>query len=496
MPLVKPGLWSVNPADIDPSWLWFWQYAGHAAVYNEGAGAPWDYATGHAASTVTSIEWLPTSLGIGAKRGSTSDRLIWSARDDFQLLGDVNWSAGIVLDVSTTAGGLIVARDDTDDGFWEFRLNSTTDISLDWRVSGGGQSADWTVPTVTQSIHSFFVSRRVGGVYELWIDGVSQGTQTNTTAPATSRAHDLEIGRRGNNSASVLGTYLASYVLKGLALNNGLVRQLVQDPFGMFRQALFVTDVAVVATPFDLIAKKTGIDPDPPLRIFSSYLIRSEVVVLPPVKLIPLHTGTEVEIPRPPQTVFIRPEVVVVPPAEELPEILHTGTPVEVPAPSRTILIRPEVINPLTALPPDHLVHLTGTASEIAPPPVTVFTRPDVIPLPAEELPVVYHTGTAIEIPPPSETILLRPDVILPLTALPPDHLLLRTGTAPIIPLPPITQYVPTEFLPIVPTAAQPGSETGRSSGTLAADRGIDLGTQTTGQSPVSAKTGKSPSSL
>jgi len=30
----------------------------------------------------------------------------------------------------------------------------------------------------------------------------------------------------------------------------------------------------------------------------------------------------------------------------------------------------------------------------------------------------------------------------------------------------------------------------------LGADRGIDLGTRTTGKSPVSAKTGKSPSSL
>ena len=241
MPLVKPGRWSVNPADIDPAWSWFWKYAGHAAVYNEGAGAPFDYATRQVA-TVTNTDWSLTALGVGPRRDTTGERLRWSAREDFQLFGDVNFSVGIVLNKLTSNGGLIVARDGTDNGFWEFVNDSGTAVSFQWRVGGGQQSVNWTGLTAG-SATSFFVARRVGGVYELWVDGVSQGTQTNTTAPATSRAHDLEIGRRGNNSASVLGTYLASYVWEGLALNDGLVQQLVQDPFGMFRPVLFITDV-------------------------------------------------------------------------------------------------------------------------------------------------------------------------------------------------------------------------------------------------------------
>lgn len=253
-----------------------------------------------------------------------------------------------------------------------------------------------------------------------------------------------------------------------------------------------LADGAPPATPFDLIAKKTGTVLAAPLRILASHLIRPEVVILPPVKLIALATGTELELPRPLQS----------------------------------ILIRPEVISPLVALPPSQLLRRTGTDLELAPPPVTILTQPDVVVVAVIPIPQVHHTGTALEVPLPLVTILVRPLVIPPLIALPPEHLILRTGTAPELPLPPvsvftrpdfiplpvitlpgflitgtalilaplpITQFVSTVFLPIL---IQPGSETGRSSGTLAADRGIDLGTQTTGKSLISAKTGKSPSSL
>jgi hypothetical protein len=243
MPPIKPGRWSVNQAEVAPEWAWFWQYAGHAAVYNEGYAAPRDLVTGDLASTVTSIDWTPREHGIGPSRDTTTDRLIWAARDSFQLLADIDFSVGIVVYKTTNSGGLVVARDDTDNGMWEFLHASATTVSFDWRVAGGQQSVSWTVPSVsTDEIHTFFVARTVGGTFELWIDGVSQGTQTNATAPATSRAHNLEIGRRGNNTASVLGTYLASYVWQGLALADSFVQQLHTDPYGPFRRNPALTE--------------------------------------------------------------------------------------------------------------------------------------------------------------------------------------------------------------------------------------------------------------
>ncbi len=403
--------------------------------------------------------------------------------------------------------------------------------------------------------------------------------------------HALSSGGAGSNRAScALGENLSVGTAAEESTASWTTNRRSSGAIATFKPA------AAGVAPFDLIAKKTGTALPAPLRILSSHLIRAEVVVLPPVKLIPLQTGTAVEIPRPPQTVLIRPEVVVAPPAEELPAVHRTGTPAEIPAPPQTTLLRPEVIPPLVALPPDHLVHLTGTdpelprplqtvitrpevippltalpldrlvhhtgtdpelprpletilsqpevippltalppsqlfhrtgtAPELAPPPVTIFVRPEVIAVVVEELPAVHRTGTAIEVPPPPVTTFFRPEVIPPLTALPPEYLVLRTGTAPelplppvsvftrpdfiplpvitlpgllrtgtalIIPLPPITRFVPTVFLPVT---TQPSSVTGKSFGTLVVDRGIDLGTSTSGKSPVSAKTGKSPSSL
>ena len=288
---------------------------------------------------------------------------------------------------------------------------------------------------------------------------------------------------------NILSSDTSTYTLRATAAASNTAKE---------RWLLFLSlelaDAGPVLTPFDLIAKKTGTAPDSPLRIPVSRLIQSEVVVLPPVKLLPLHTGTEIEVPRPSQTTLIRSEVIPALTALPLDHLVHhTGTDFEIPRPPETVITRPEVILPLTALLPSQLLNRIGTAPELALPPVTILVRPDVIPpltaLPPEHL--ILRTGTDPELPLPPASVFTRPDFIpLPVITLPG---LLRTGTALILAPLSITQFVSTVFLPIL---IQPGSETGRSSGTLAADRGIDLGTQTTGQSPVSAKTGKSPSSL
>ncbi len=305
--------------------------------------------------------------------------------------------------------------------------------------------------------------------------------------------------------------------------------------------------------PSRLIPLRTGTDrilpPDPVPSLTRPDFIDGN---LPEI----LTTGTAFEPVLPPKPRFTRPDIVVIPTVEELPEIHKTGTEPFVPVPPQTRFttpITPQPIPPeLSASrtgtsfvePPEPETNLvtgpfgpqpvpselfptgTGTAFEIPPPPETELVLGPFGPQPVPPDLIPNRTGTQFEPAPPPETIFTRPEVISPLDALPPGHFVLHTGTDKVIPPPPVSFFTRPDviFVPVIPIPevlhtgakaqfftpqrpslvsasflpiiAQVGSETGRSSGTLADDRGIDLGTSTSGQSPVSSKTGKSPSSL
>jgi hypothetical protein len=226
-----------------------------AAPLWEGGGQAFDLMQ-RQQSNQQAGDWYVGQKGIVWRVDASGEHLRWAAKSGYQLDGDIEFSVFVSFrsDVPTTGnGGIICARSSFSNGLWQMRMNqlNPSNLTFEWRVSSANQNVAWA-SSVGRGYRTLLVTRKVGGTYELWVDGVSKGTQSNANAP-TSSSQDLYLGRLGNANDAALGLYEAAYIWKGRALTNSDAVKLARDPFLPVRPvqhwpALFVQAVAGGAT--------------------------------------------------------------------------------------------------------------------------------------------------------------------------------------------------------------------------------------------------------
>jgi len=247
--LSKPqaSMWA-GPGSSGNDWSWAWRHPGHLAIYWDGAGPPWDYKGRVRASNVTGSTWSPTVRGIGFKRDASADRIVWADRSEFQLDGDIEFSVALYIVIDSYDGsfrGWMSARDAFTDGLWEIYSQSGGEFNFKFDSAlNGVQWPSGTAPSADGLPHTMVISRKIGGTYELWVDGISKGTQSSASVPTGTNPHDLAIATLATNvSDGIFGTVLASAVWKNFAISDAQARQWHRDPFGPFRPAWWESPV-------------------------------------------------------------------------------------------------------------------------------------------------------------------------------------------------------------------------------------------------------------
>ncbi len=250
MPSIKPGRWSVNLADVDPAYLDLWRGLVALVPLLEGSGPPRDVVRHLGASDATGI-WTPTGLGYGYTTDQgTTNNLEFASSTDLALSGDQIFSILVVVDVvsiPTFSKGLVAHRSAFADGLWQ--LYSEEGVGIRWGFHNGSlQTVAWaTVLQTGQNV--LLLTRRTGGEYELWVNGVSLGIQ-NDAGTFNLVANGLAIGNLQTDTSNGLpGDYQLFAMWKGRSLSGADARLIQQDPFGLIRPALFI-DAALTVTLF------------------------------------------------------------------------------------------------------------------------------------------------------------------------------------------------------------------------------------------------------
>ena len=214
--------------------------------FQEGSGQPYDLIRREFPNNATG-SWESTPYGIGYLVGDTT-RLDWSASTYTALDGaDPEFTMFAVVNVTDFIGGagnsgILGHRSSFSDGVWSWFINSEAGpdaMDFFWVENGGTQN------TVSFSLNReaaadqrvYIVTRRSGGEFEAWVDGISLGTQVNTSPfDAASEAFlvgDIQTGQ----GDSVVGEYqLVGFF--DASWSPAQAEIFSADPFGLIRPAV------------------------------------------------------------------------------------------------------------------------------------------------------------------------------------------------------------------------------------------------------------------
>lgn len=228
MPLIKPGRWSANPADIDPRYLNLWCGLVKLVPF-------W----GDASEIVKRELGTETGGFVPGSEGLAHDNT--GAADIAEIPNDgIGFGTGTVLVVfdgtgTPAATGKLVASG-TDNNDFQLYRNSSDTI---FRLRVGSASGNITVPALWGTGPHVIVGTYDEAAVErtIWVDGVSSAVDTTAFTPVTSwSGPNMVIGNRNEDAARSAGGlfYLAAFWDR--VVSPAEIRLLAQDPFSLIRR--------------------------------------------------------------------------------------------------------------------------------------------------------------------------------------------------------------------------------------------------------------------
>lgn len=203
-------------------------------------------------TSMTADEWEVGEEGWATAQLEVNDRL----RTATQLVTHLHprgFTARVHVDVTGTVsnGGMLGYRDSgLTNGSWSFYQNSGN-VIFNYRTSGTNNVLTWSGAWPGDGVSDFVFTRRPGGVAEVWINGVSQGTETDITEPITG-AQPLNVGSlRDTISFNVRGRYFSAQIWHRV-LDYSEIRKFVVDPDALVRRRRRALPVSTPAVAVDV----------------------------------------------------------------------------------------------------------------------------------------------------------------------------------------------------------------------------------------------------
>ncbi len=240
----KPDPWSFEKGLVDPKWDWFHKHAIFTVpmLANEGTGqdAFREEITGlRTQSMQATAKYNRRGWGYTM---AVNQRCDWAASSSWAIVGDIEFTMFVALNKTGTQGAapaFLAHRTaaDATAGYWiisgtaspgvvKFEWHNGTSV-VNVTFSGATFPADGEVQLA--------LTRKLGGVYDLYINGFFADTQT-LIGDLSAGDKEIHIGQQlTSGERAVLGDYYCCYILKGVAANQVQITALVADPFGPFR---------------------------------------------------------------------------------------------------------------------------------------------------------------------------------------------------------------------------------------------------------------------
>lgn len=276
---VKPPLWPVTPALVNPAYQGLWRGL-TTLIPLQGEQIPLDFLRREFASTATGdLKAGPRGYGYFTDYAS-SKRLQWPSSTHTDIGRGVNQEFSILVAVDEIvalngAAGFVAHRDAFNATYWELYYDSGN-INFGW--SSPFRSVSWPYTLSAGDSPVLVLTRRLGGVYELWVDGVSQGIRSNPVLVGGG-AHQFAVGAlaAGDTSNNVEATFQMVGLWTGRALSSPEAILLSADPFGLIRPNWdYVTTEAGGTT----VAVGTLAQTDSPIGVAAEKPITAPVGVL------------------------------------------------------------------------------------------------------------------------------------------------------------------------------------------------------------------------
>lgn len=249
---IKPSAWPWSPSSVRPEW----QSLLKGLVFAVPLWRDYrDYISRIQGTPDSGTGWSTSASGVSYKNAEDKG-LNWGSNGSvWRPAGDKEWSIFVACHVLALFDGLInyyfitQATGEVVNGGWHlYRSILSNDMAFRWIVSGGAQLVQWTdswKPTRPYALsagdlhpeilRSYLVTRKIGGTYELWNQGISAGTQSNATAPVDTGTHALSIGNLDGAPTKGLTAHWMTGMIWNRALTDREARGLGEDPYGLWR---------------------------------------------------------------------------------------------------------------------------------------------------------------------------------------------------------------------------------------------------------------------
>lgn len=213
----KPTLaeW-LGPLSVPGDW---WHGLDICIAFLEGAGGDniMEFCRMRPGTARAEGGWTQGKLGPSYNCATQGDQVEWAATTDYAFASsDPEFTILVALKYLGTVGdhGYFNFRTSFSSGIWQLFGNAGAAQSTGWGWhSGALNTVSWnnTLPAVGDEV-VYVITRLAGGTYELWKDGVSQGTTSNATGYA-SASEQLLIGGldAGTDGDNALGEYHCAY---------------------------------------------------------------------------------------------------------------------------------------------------------------------------------------------------------------------------------------------------------------------------------------------
>ncbi len=194
-PQLKPGMWAVTPAAVDPLYQSFWRDLMLCLPLWEGSGAPTEIVTKLTADSISALDWITTEYGPAVNSDSAA-RITWTSfpTGSFgESQGTTDPEVSIVFLVRVRASGNSHAPlawssnspTGEPDGLWSVGVNTTAvdDWQIAWDDAGIHNTELSTVAVAGDTIWELVtITREKGGVFRFYHDGIEVASSTDTTA--------------------------------------------------------------------------------------------------------------------------------------------------------------------------------------------------------------------------------------------------------------------------------------------------------------------------
>lgn len=167
---------------------------------NAGAGTPFEALRGYNSERLDlkgSAVWSPSPTGTGIRVATSSDYLQLSYNDDrLQIIGDIEFTLSVILyktSASVNNGGFFCYRSASANGAWRMMADASGNIQFQFRTAGVTNNVVFGAqPGIGR--HHLVITRKTGGNYFYYLNGVLQGTASNATAPIGGTGIPFAVG--------------------------------------------------------------------------------------------------------------------------------------------------------------------------------------------------------------------------------------------------------------------------------------------------------------